>query len=79
MLKISEMANVEKWVVDPGGLMRGRQIIYIANAPDGIERIVAMQRNPESPATYVEFDADSWDDFPEYNVECYEYGRRIEQ
>ena len=41
-------------------------------------RIVAMQRNPENPVTYVEFEADNWDDFPEYNHECYVYGRRIE-
>ena len=77
-MKKSEMNNVEKWLVDPGGLMRGNQIIYIATAPDGTERIVAMQRYPESPVSYVEFDADSWDNFPEYNHECYAYARRIE-
>lgn len=77
-MKISEMKNVEKWLVNPGGLMMGNQIIYIATTPDGTKRIVARQGNPESPATYVELTGDSWDNFPEYNVECYVYGRRIE-
>lgn len=71
------MNNVTKWLVNRGGLMEGEHIIYITTAPDGTERIIGVQTDPEKESTYHKFEGENWDDFSEYNHECYVYGRRI--